>query len=265
MNFGFPAGRTTTLTLGLGHKTHSPTYQQRYLWIPLQATGGLADGNNYVGDIDLKPEQAWQLDAGVEWKASRGSLQPRAFYQRIDDYIQGVPSTDRRVIMVSSMSGDPTPLQFANVEAEIYGIDLFWDFRISDNWGLEGTASYTRGKRRDIDDNLYRIAPPNARTTLLYTPARWTFRLENIAYARQKYVSETNGEQETAGYGLLNLSARYDFKGASSIAFGISNLLDKYYLNHLNGVNRVRDSDVAVGDTLPGRGRSAYVNLRFDW
>lgn len=265
MNFGFPVSQGTTLTLGLGHKTHSPTYQQRYIWIPLQATGGLADGHNYMGDVELAAEKSWQFDTGVDWKTSKGSLSPRLFYQRIDDYIQGVPSKDPRVIMLSTMSGDPNPLQFANVEAEIYGLDMFWDYRISDDWGLDGTVSYTRGKRRDIDDNLYRISPPNARTTLFYTPAQWTLRLENILYARQDDVSETNSEQETAGYGLLNFSARYDFNANASINMGVSNMFDKYYQNHLNGVNRVRQSDVAVGETLPGRGRSAFVNLRYDW
>ena len=265
LNFGFPVSGSTTVTLGLGHKTHSPTYQQRYIWIPLQATGGLADGRNYMGDVDLLPEQAWQFETGVDWKAGSGSISPRLFYQRIDDYIQGVPSTDPRVIMLSTMSGDPEPLQFANVEAEIYGLDMLWDVQFGHAWGLDGTVSYTRGKRVDIDDNLYRISPPNARTRLTYSPARWSVMLENILYARQKYVSETNGEEETAGYGLFNLSARYDFNSNASINLGVSNLFDKFYQNHLNGVNRVRQSDVAVGDTLPGRGRSAFVNLRYDW
>ena len=102
------------------------------------------------------------------------------------------------------MSGDPDPLQFANVEAEIYGFDMPWDVQFGHSWGLDGTVSYTRGKRVDIDDNLYRISPPNARARLTYRPARWSLMLENILYAHQEHVSETNEEQETAGYSLFN-------------------------------------------------------------
>ena len=29
---------------GGSRKTRSPSYQERYLWLPLQSTGGLADG-----------------------------------------------------------------------------------------------------------------------------------------------------------------------------------------------------------------------------
>jgi len=265
MNFGLPVSDATTYTLGLGHKTHSPTFQQRYLWIPLQATGGLADGHNYMGDVDLEPEESWQLEAGVDVDTGGVTLSPRLFYQRIDNYIQGVPSKDPRVIMISTANGDPNPLQWSNVEAEIFGLDMYWDARISEDWGLDGTISYTRGKRRDIEDNLYRLAPPNARTTLYYTPSKWTLRFENILYDRSRYVSETNSEPETGGYSLFNLSARYAFRDDTSINLGVSNIFDKYYQEHLNGVNRVRQSDVAVGDTLPGRGRSAFVNLRYDW
>jgi iron complex outermembrane receptor protein len=265
MNFGFPVSDITTITLGLGHKMHSPTFQQRYLWIPLQATGGLADGRNYIGDIDLKPEQAWQFETGADISTRVATLSPRLFYQRIDNYIQGVPSKDPRVIMISSANGDPHPLQYSNVEAEIYGLDMYWDVKLHDDWGLDGTISYTRGKRRDIEDNLYRLAPPNARTTLYYTPGKWTLRFENILYDRSRYVSETNGEPETGGYSLFNLSARYAFRDNTSINLGVSNLFDKYYQEHLNGVNRVMQSDVAVGDTLPGRGRSAFVNVRYAW
>ena len=63
----------------------------------------------------------------------------------------------------------------------------------------------------------------------------------------------------------VNLSARYTFKDNASINMGVSNITDKYYQEHLNGVNRVRMSDVPVGETLPGRGRSAFINLRYDW
>jgi len=50
--------------LGFGRKTRSPSYQERYLWLPLNATGGLADGRNYIGHIDLQPETSYQGELG---------------------------------------------------------------------------------------------------------------------------------------------------------------------------------------------------------
>ena len=46
------------MNIEAGRKTRSPSYQERYLWLPIEAANGLADGNTYVGDIDLDPEKA---------------------------------------------------------------------------------------------------------------------------------------------------------------------------------------------------------------
>ena len=73
-----------------GRKTRSPSYIERYAWLPLEVTAGLADGNNYVGDIGLDPEESYLVDFGVEWRGNRFRIAPRAFYHWVDDYIQGV-------------------------------------------------------------------------------------------------------------------------------------------------------------------------------
>jgi hypothetical protein len=43
--------------------------------------------------------------------------------------------------------------------------------------------------------------------------------------------------------------------------FGIDNLLDKLYYDHLGGINRVSGGDVAVGARLPSAGRFAFAQL----
>lgn len=149
-------------------KTRAPTYLERYSWIPLEVTGGLADGNNYVGQIDLEKEVAYEIEGGVEWRWRGLYLAPRAFYRRVNGYIQGVPSTDPDVIAVSTLNGDPTPLVFSNVYADLYGIDSPYALELPFHFQIDGVVSYTRGKRRDIRDNLYRIAPVNGRTSLSY-------------------------------------------------------------------------------------------------
>lgn len=40
---------------------------------------------------------------------------------------------------------------------------------------------------------------------------------------------------------------------------GITNLFDRFYTNHLNGVNRVGNSGIAIGDVIPGTGRAFYL------
>ena len=246
-----------------GIKNRAPSYQQLYLWAPLQSTNGLADGNNYVGDIDLDSETAYEAGLGLDWNNPRGYLSPRIFYRYVKDYIQGTPSTDPVVIMVSTMGGDPNPLQWSNVDAMLYGLDMNWGASLGSNWSLDGVISYVRGKRDDISDDLYRIAPLNGSATLSYSAPKWWVGLEGIAYARQDKVSETNEESESSGYGLMNLRGGYDFTRDLSLTAGVENIFDREYQNHLSGINRVVNSDVPVGERVPGAGRSFFASLQY--
>ncbi len=261
--------------LGFARKVRSPSYIERYLWIPLEVNAGLGDGNNYVGNINLKPEKSHQIELGFEWRTNRYFISPRGYYRRIDDYIQGVPvemnAFNMPVIGVSAnANGDPTPLQFANVDAEIYGFDMDFGASLTDFWRVDGTISYVRGKRRDINDNLFRISPPNLRLSMTHQRENWYATLEGVFVDRQDHISQTitfdpanpkNTNAETPGYILINLFGQADISDSLSLSFGINNLLDKTYTDHLSGFNRNTNSDVPVGVRLPGAGRNVFARL----
>ena len=47
----YTASESSSWYLGLARKNRSPSYQERYLWLPLEATAGLADGRTYTGNV----------------------------------------------------------------------------------------------------------------------------------------------------------------------------------------------------------------------
>jgi len=254
---------------GLARKERAPSYQERYLWLPMQSTSGLADGNNHIGNIDLDAETAYQAELGLDWHTATAGFSPRVFYHHINDYIQGVAATDPTVIAVSTMmGGDSTPLQYDNVDAKLYGIDANWFVSLSNEWQLDGTVSYVRGKRRDTSDDLYRIAPLNARTMLSYVKPTWRIGFEAETVAEQDKVSEENEELKTSGYALFNLSGNYQPSDHVVLSAGVNNLFDREYADHLGGINRISNidnPDIEQGDRLPGAGRSAYVGVNVSW
>lgn len=256
-------GTDYKLIAGTAFKTRAASYQERYLWFPLQSTGGLADGKTYIGDIRLDQEKSLQAEFGFDHSSARFYASPRIFYQRIEDYIQGTPVTDPVTIMVGMMMGDPTPLQFSNVDAHLYGLDMRWHYRLSDSFKLKGTLAYVRGERRDIKDDLYRIAPLNADVTLQYTNAKWNSAVIWRVYDKQDHVSATNNEVATAGYSVLGLTTNYSPTDKLTIQAGVENLLDKYFLDHLSGYSRVVNSDIPLGTRIPGTGRSLWVSANF--
>ncbi|MEZ5489575.1 MAG: TonB-dependent receptor [Gammaproteobacteria bacterium] len=264
--FSIEAGYDTTWYAGAARKTRSPSYQERYLWLPLEATGGLADGKTYVGNPDLDPEVSHEIEFGFDRESGRYNIYPRIFYREVSDYIQGTPSTDMLVnnfaLMMSNMGmGLPDPLTFTNVDATFYGFDLESDFALSEQFTLRAIASVVRGERDDINDNLYRIAPDNMVLALDYRGSNWMGSLESVIYADQDRISETNIERETDGYTIFNLTARINLSPDLEIGVGIENLLDEEYEDHLAGYNRAFNPDIALRDRMPGIGRNFYGRL----
>ncbi len=200
-------GSNVRLNLGLGRKMRSPSYQERYLWLPLESTAGLADGRTYIGDIGLKPEKSVEYTAGIDWTPAAFQLTPELFYRKVDGFIQGVPSTNETANRFAMMMSGQPPLQYANIDAELYGADLAFEWAMADAWTLRGNLSYVRGKRTDRSDNLYRIAPLSSFVELLYSAERWYISLQNMAAARQDHVAAYNDEQVTPGWGIVNLHA----------------------------------------------------------
>ena len=244
---------SVSISAGIGLKSRAPSYQERYLWTPMESTGGLADGNTYIGDINLKSEKAYQVDLGLTYQDDKLMLAPHVFYQSIDDYIQGTP-----VSMESY-------LKFSNVDAELYGIDLNGYYHISEQIELSTIISYVQGERRDIDDNLYRIAPLNGQINVSYTGDEWMVKTSLVMSAKQNDVSTTNGEQKTSGYGIVNIDTQYFVNNDLALRFGVDNLLDKNYQNHLGGYNRVKGTDIAVMSRLPSEGVSAWAELTYSF
>lgn len=260
-------GGALTTRLTLARKTRVPSVLERFAWLPTEASFGLADGNIYVGNQALEPEVAWIAEAGFDLENDWLTLRPTVFYRRIDNFIQGTPFDDTPgmvnspVEMVSSMSGDPTPLQFRNTDAELYGADLDFVVRPAARIELAGTASFTRGQRRDIADDLYRIPPANVRLSATWATARLALGAELFAAADQDRVSLTNSELPGDGFATIGLFARYRFDEGLALETGVENLLDEAYAPHLAGRSRVGASDVPLLERLPGPGRGVWARL----
>jgi iron complex outermembrane receptor protein len=255
---------------GLAQKQRSASYQERYLWLPLEATGGLADGQVYVGNIELDPERSRGVEFGVDLQQAEFSLRPRLFYNRVDDYIQGTPlgamHPATMMVRMMNMANDTNradPLQFNNVDAELYGFDMDWHWQLSPSWSLSGLVNYVRGQRRDTNDDLYRIAPANMTNRLTYAARHWDVSVESVVYAAQDEVSDTSRELESAGYGIVNLSARWQLTPALELAGGVDNLFDNTHRPHLGGYNRAGNPDVAIGERLPGYGTNVFARVSY--
>ena len=65
---------------------------------------------------------------------------------------------------------------------------------------------------------------------------------------------------------ISRISGQYQATEAITLSAGVNNLFNRGYTDHLGGYNRAAGNpDIAVGDRLPGVGRSAYINASINF
>ena len=265
VKYRYALSETTEWIVELGSKTRAPSYQELYLWLPLEATGGLADGRTYIGVLGLSDERSNEIVIGFTSDLDRFSISPQIYFRKIGNYIQGIPSTNMLANSVSMMMTGAPALQFANVDAEVWGADLAWKLTLTNNWFLDGIASYSRGRRTDVNDNLYRLAPLNGSIGLTYTTGDWSIKPELMVSDRQDKVSTYNGEGQTPGFGRVNIAFAWHGHDSWRIEARVDNVFDKAYQDHLAGINRAAGSDIPQGVRLYGAETTLSAGVSFSF
>ena len=251
----FSPGNHSTYELAFARKNRAPSLLERYLWTPLSASAGQADGRTYLGNLDLDSETSHQVSLTGDWHGEKWQIKATPFYNFVDGYIQGTP--------ISRLDGSGNSvLQFNNLgRADLCGVDGEARLVLNDQLAVRGTVSYVRGINRDNDDNLYRIAPLRGTVNLDHQFKGLKSTVEVELVDAQDKVAAYNGETRTPGYVLLHLRAEYTLRERLALAVALENVLDQKYTDHLGGINRVLNSDVAVGAYIPGAGRFVSTSL----
>ena len=93
----------------------------------------------------------------------------------------------------------------------------------------------------------------------------WTGTAEVLMVDGKSRLSAVRNELPTAGYGLLNLRASYEWKQVR-LDFGIDNLFDRFYQLPLGGAylgqgKTMSGTGVPWGLAMPGKGRNLYASV----
>ena len=267
------------IEFGFARKVRSPNLYQRYTWstwsMAAVMNNMVGDGNGYIGNIDLKPETAYALAATFDWHAADRSWEIKAtpYFTRVNDYIDAIrcPAGASCTAANRTTTNQFVVLQYANQEAELYGLDLSGRMPLAKtgvgDFGFTGLLSYTRGENRDTGDGLYNIMPLNGKLALTQQIGGWDNAVELVLVKGKNDVSEVRNEITTAGYGLTNLRASYSWKQAR-IDFGVENLFDKFYYMPLGGAYTGQGTTMSIngipwGIAVPGMGRSIYAGVNY--
>ena len=204
------------------------------------------------GNSDLEDTKNYEADIGFEKTIGSFNIRTKLFYSVLKDYIYSTNGTG-----------------FANVDAKIYGIDVSGFYYMNDEVSIDYGIAYQRGKKDDNlvgqnDKDLAEITPLKANISLNYEMNNSKFTSEIVAVDRWDTYDSANGEQELAGYAVVNLKYNNQLHKNFGITLGVDNVLDKTYAS-TNTYNDIKY--IGVGDTelLNDPGRYFYANLKYSF
>ena len=93
----------------------------------------------------------------------------------------------------------------------------------------------------------------------------WTVNLTAEGASDQHHVADSNDEEHSDAWLLLHSSAQLAITEQQRFSFGISNLLDTFYRDHLAGTARLASDHTAVGSKLPGAGLNGWARYELTW
>lgn len=126
------------------------------------------------------------------------------------------------------------------IKALFYGYEITADIKLSDNYALKLSSSYTVGKNKTDNINLPQIPPLKGLVEFKYTIDNLSLFLTSEFALDQKKVDTF--ESQTAGYIIFNSSAQYSFEYfdmVNNISLNIDNIFNKEYRNHLSRVKSI--------------------------
>ncbi|CAH2602512.1 TonB-dependent receptor plug domain-containing protein [Rhodovastum atsumiense] len=268
----YEATETLTGEFGYARKTRSPNLYERYAWgagnMAQSMIGWFGDVNYYRGNIDLKPEVAHTVSVSAVWHdAAKESWEARItpYYTYVDDFI-GVT----RVGSLAQGGTTIAKLQFANRDAQIYGVDVsgravLWRGQDYGTVGVQGVIGWLQGNYIDSGKSLYHMMPLNAQAALTHQLGGWTSRAELRLVAPKALVDGDRYEPSTPGFAVMNLRTSYEWRNVR-LDFAIENLLNQQYYEPLGGVDYADwRATGRVGElgSVPAPGRTFIAGVTF--
>ena len=239
------------LTLLLGMSKRSPNISERFInFLPIGY-----DNYDYVGNPTLKPETNNSVDLIINLRALGGLLRGDLFYYHIRDFISSRVRSDLRPKNMGVLGVK----QFFNIEtARLWGFEFGYSSAFSREFGFDVNVYGTKGRNSVTGEPLPEIPPFEARANLYYGFFEGTVvpELSIRAVARKSDISQSFGETPTPGFVLVNFLVNITYFKFFDVSFGVNNLFDKAYYEHLN--RRVRTTGVPIYEP----GRNFFVNIK---
>lgn len=213
------------------------------------------EGRFERGDTSIEPEQAWQLDAGLETRFRNVHVMVSPFVNYFTSYLYLNPTAILRP--------EGQVYEYQQTQALLYGGELSLDYQYQELLSLLAGVEYVYAMNLDANSFLPFTPPLSAITSAHYnfggnrTFAENALGIEGVWAAAQN--NTVPNELQTPGYGVLNLNAQslINMGGRQlKVRLEVRNVLNQRYFNHISFYRRMRIPE-------PGRDIRLFVNIPF--
>lgn len=240
-----------TLYAGFSRSVRTADASERFL-----GSNGMTPDDRWVGNPLIEPERHHQLEAGARLARGPWDVEASLFHNRVQDFIlrDRFHGADPRL-------GNATV--YRNVDATLWGGELELGYRWSRRWRGSLGLAYVEAENTSDDRAIAQTPPLEAVARVDYARGPWEAGVRVRAAATQTRVDADPATGsgldvgETPGWAVLDLHGRYQVGAALWVDFGVDNLLDKTYAQHLNRASAFDPTQVQVNEP----GRSAWVRV----
>lgn len=216
----------------------------------------------WVGNPDLKPESHTQLDIGMSFKGKKSDSSFSVYYDNVSDYILRDRAHGQSGILLSDNA-----TIYRNVNATLYGIDFEANYKWSDNLRSNFTAAYVNAHNTTDDRVVAQTPPLEGTASIEYFNKSWVFGANVRVVDEQARVDDNMMTGSGLDFGpskaftVLNLYGSMKLGKKGDLRFGIDNVMDTTYAEHLNKPNAFDPSPIRVNEA--GRSIWTRVSMKF--
>lgn len=209
-----------------------------------------------IGDRNMIPEKATQVDFTMEIHGEHLELVVNPFYNYIQNYIAIQP--------IDSLIDDLPVFEYAQIPSvHLFGTDIGLHYHPHFAHWLHVESTMSLLKTETNDGSNLALMPQNRWSTLfkinLSTNGKWQFQeitFQHMFFARQNRI--TSFETNSADYQLLNasLTMKYNLKNPIFLNIGVKNILNEQYIDHLSRLKNIQ---------LAHPGRNIYLSIKYNF
>ncbi len=250
---GLPLGAGWDLSLGLGSAVRTADATERYSdRVPASKAQTSAE---FVGNPALAPERSTQGDVWLEGRVADAQLRFDVFGRKVANYITLTPTDLPKRLPLSPS----TVYRYVNGDATFWGAEASATVGLTPTLTADVSGSYLWGRDDALDEPALGVQPLNGDATLRYQEPGGVWFLEGTLHAvgRQGRVATTRGEEATPGYATTDLRAGWAPLPGVSLRFGVQNVFDRSYVEHLNARNPFS------GARIPEPGRVVFLDATY--